>query len=78
MIITIEIKPEVEAGLAAKAAERGMQVSDYAVALLEEAAKPSQKQARKQTLSEFFMQSPLAGSEINLERDTDPGRDIDL
>lgn len=78
MTITIDIKPEVEAELAAQAAARGMEVSDYAAALLEQAAKPSQKQARKQTLSEFFMQSPLSGSEINLERDRDPGRDIDL
>jgi Arc/MetJ-type ribon-helix-helix transcriptional regulator len=40
------------------------------------AKRPAQRQRRKQTLSEFLMESPLAGSELNLERDKDPGRTI--
>jgi len=39
---------------------------------------PTERQRRKQTLSEFLMESPLAGSELNLERDKDPGRTIQL
>jgi hypothetical protein len=78
MTITIEIKPEVEAELAAQAAAKGMDVSAYAASLLEQAAQPNEPQPRKQTLSEFFMNSPLAGSGINLERDKDTGRDISL
>ncbi len=39
---------------------------------------PAERQKRKQTLSEFLMESPLAGSELNLERDKDPGRNIPL
>jgi len=39
---------------------------------------PAERQSRKQTLSEFLMESPLAGSELNLERDKDPGRTIQL
>ena len=78
MIITLDIKPEVEAELAARAAARGMDVSVYVAALLEQATQPAQKQERRKTLSEFFMESPLAGSGINLERDKDTGRDIDL
>lgn len=39
---------------------------------------PAARQRRKQTLSEFLMESPLAGSELNLERDKDPGRTIQL
>ncbi len=35
-------------------------------------------QPGRQTLSEFLMQFPLAGSELNLERDRDSGRTIDL
>ncbi len=30
------------------------------------------------TLSEFFLQSPFAGSELDLERDKDAGRDIEF
>jgi hypothetical protein len=33
---------------------------------------------RKQTLSEFLLDSPLAGSGLNLKRDRDPGRTIEL
>jgi Arc/MetJ-type ribon-helix-helix transcriptional regulator len=39
---------------------------------------PAERQRGKQTLSEFLMESPLAGSELNLERDKDPGRTIQL
>ncbi len=39
---------------------------------------PPEGQKRKQTLSEFLMESPLASSELNLERDKDPGRTIQL
>jgi len=39
---------------------------------------PAEPPKRNLTLSEFFMESPLAGSELNLERDKDPGRTIDL
>ena len=78
MTITIEIKPEVEAELAAQAASRGMDVKAYAASLLEQAAQPPTRQKRKQTLSEFLMNSPLAGSGINLDRDKDTGRDIEL
>ena len=33
---------------------------------------------RRATLSEFLLNSPLAGSELHLERDNDPGRTLDL
>ena len=78
MTITLEIKPEVEDELAAQAAAKGMDVTSYAASLLEKAAKLSEQPERKQTLSEFFLESPLAGSEISLERDKDPGRTIEL
>ncbi len=82
MTITLDIKPELEAELAAQAAARGMDVPAYAAILLEQAAQPAEQTTeqpkRKQTLSEFFMESPLSGSGINLERDKDPGRDIEL
>jgi hypothetical protein len=78
MTITVEIKPEIEAELAAQAAARGLDVKTYAANLLEEAARPPQRQKREETLSEFLLNSPLAGSGINFERDKDTGRDIEL
>ncbi|MGC2110425.1 MAG: hypothetical protein WA655_12965 [Candidatus Korobacteraceae bacterium] len=78
MTITIEIKPEVEAELAAQAAARGMDVSAYAAALLEEAARPTEKATPKKSLVDFLRESPLVGVELNLERDKDTGRDIEL
>jgi hypothetical protein len=78
MTITLDIKPELEAELAAQAAARGMDVPAYAAILLEQAAQPAERQQRKRTLSEFLMESPLAGSGIVIERDKDPGRDIDF
>jgi len=80
--ITVDVKPEVEAELAAQAKARGMHVTAYASSLLENAIHATEKsqapQGRKQSLSEFLMNSPLAGSELILERDKDTGRDIEL
>ena len=35
-------------------------------------------QAKKESLVEFFRSSPLVGLELDLERDKDTGRDIEL
>ena len=78
MTIIVEIKPEVTVELTARAAARGMDMPTYAATLLEEAAKPAGQPKRQQTLSEFLLNSPLAGSELNLERDKDQGRSIEL
>lgn len=76
MTITIEIKPEIEAELAAQAAACGMNVPAYAAALLERATQPAPKP--KKGLVEFLRESPLMGLELDLERDKDTGRDIEL
>ena len=79
MTITLEIKPEVEAELAAQAAARGMDVSSYAASLLEKAAQPAEEQPKPKTsLVEFFRESPLVGLDLDLERNKDTGRDIEL
>jgi Arc/MetJ-type ribon-helix-helix transcriptional regulator len=39
--------------------------------------KPTHTQ-NETTLSEFLLNSPLAGSELKLERDKDPGRTVEL
>ena len=69
MTITVEIKPEVEAELAAQAAARGMNVSSYAASLLEKAAQPAALPKPRESLVEFFRKSPLVGLELDLQRD---------
>jgi len=78
MTITIDIKPEVEAELKARAAARGVNVSVYAAASLEQAAQPVESPKPKKSLSEFLRESPLVGLELDVERDKDTGRDIEL
>jgi hypothetical protein len=53
MTIIVEVKPEVEAELAARARARGMDVPSYAAALLEEAAQPPLREPRDHSLEEF-------------------------
>lgn len=36
------------------------------------------KSRQPKSLVQFFRESPLVGVELNLQRDPDPGRDIDL
>ena len=78
MIITVEIRPEVEAELARQAALRGRPVEAYAATLLEEAAHlPVALPApAARNMVELF--APLRGLNLNFERDTDPGRDLEL
>lgn len=78
MSITVEIGPEVQASLAAQAAARGMDMPSYVAALLEEAVRPGTGRVRRQSLSEFLLESPLAGSELDLRRDEDSGRTLQL
>jgi hypothetical protein len=78
MTITIEVKPEGEAELAAQAAARGMDVRAYAAMLLEQATQPAEKATPRKSLVDFLRESPLVGVELNLERDKDTGRDIEL
>jgi hypothetical protein len=91
MTITVEIKPEVQAGLAAQAAARGMDVPAYVASLLEQVAQPeapvSQEQAAppkhqrppgRKSLAQLFAESPLRGLDLDFERDRDFGRDVEL
>jgi putative addiction module CopG family antidote len=54
------------------------EVLDHALAALQEKEhKPKATQARK-NLAQFLMESPLVGAELNLERQKDYGRTIEL
>jgi hypothetical protein len=53
MTITVDIKPEVQAELAAQAAARGIDVPTYAAAILEQAAQPAPLEPQNRSLEEF-------------------------
>jgi hypothetical protein len=53
MIITVEIKPEVQAELAAQAAARGMDMPAYAAVILEQAAQPAPLEPKNRSFEEF-------------------------
>ena len=53
MTVAVEIKPEVQAELAAQAAARGMDVPTYAAALLEEAAHLPGSGPKRLSLEQF-------------------------
>ena len=75
MTITVDIRPEVEAELARRAALGGMPVEAVAATLLEEAVQLPSSPAAKNMVELF---APLRGLNLNFERDRDPGRDIEL
>jgi hypothetical protein len=80
--MTIKLKPEQERIILAEI-ESGHfrtpnEVLDHALAVLK-AKGPSRKgSARRKNLAQFLMESPLAGAELNLERQKDYGRPIEL
>jgi len=78
--ITLEIRPEIEAELARRAAAQGLGIGIYAAALLEEAANassaPSGLAAAAKDMFELFAR--LRGLNLDFERDRDTGRDIRL
>lgn len=78
MTLTLEIKPEVEEALARKAATQGVEVTAYALSLLEEAAElPSDRSSSGSSAIDLIdLFAPLRG--LELERDPDQGRDIIL
>ncbi len=70
----------MEEALARRAATQGLEMTDYALNILEKAAgKPLETVASGSTamdLVELF--APLRGLNLDFERDRDSGRDIDL
>lgn len=91
MAFTVELKPEVERALADQAAARGMDVPAYAATLLEQAAQPAVSRLQDRTpprkphrpscrksLAQLFAESPFRGLDLNFERESDLGRDMQL
>ncbi len=83
MTITVDISPEAEAELARKAAARGVDVRSFVLTLIEQAAKPEDRQKYqrpegRKSLAQLFAESPFAGLDMDFERDPDTGRDVEL
>lgn len=82
--MTIELKPDQERIIQEEIRKGHFrsadEVLDYALAALREKSlslESEPKKARK-NLAQFLMESPLAGSGLDLERDKDQGHDIEL
>ena len=81
--MSIEIKPETER-LVQEEIQKGhfhsvdeIIIEGVQARQQKQPAKPARANDRT-TLSEFLLNSPLAGSELNIERDKDPGRTVQL
>lgn len=80
--MTIDLKPEQERIIQAEI-ERGHfrspdEVLDHALAALQEKQQKRQLSGPRKNLAQFLIESPLAGAELNLERQKDYGRPVDL
>jgi hypothetical protein len=79
--MTIYLKPEQERFIQTEIARGHFrtpeEVLDHALAALEKECAREPAIPRK-NLAQFLMESPLAGAELNLERQKDYGRSVDL
>jgi hypothetical protein len=78
MTLILDLRPEVEHELTAKARAMGVSLAGYAEQIrAREASAPAWNRPRK-SLVQFFRESPLVGLELEFERDQDTGRDVTL
>ena len=79
--MTVQLKPEqeriIQEEIQSGHFHSADEVLDHALAALREKIPRSDRKPRK-NFAQFLMESPLAGSGLDLERDKDPGRDIEL
>jgi Arc/MetJ-type ribon-helix-helix transcriptional regulator len=80
--MTINLKPEqeriIQEEIASGHYRNPDEVLDRALAALREKEHGRQAAGPRKNLAQFFMESPLAGAELNLERQKDYGRPFDL
>ena len=80
--MTINLKPEqeriIQAEIASGHFRNPEEVLDQALAALQEKEHKATAAAPRKNLAQFLMESPLAGAELNLDRQKDYGRSIDL
>jgi len=84
MTVTLNLDPEVEKGLMARAQARGVSLDDYIQELVAKeaglavASEPRPIQKRFDNLSDLLLNSPFAGANLDLERSNDYPRPVDL
>ena len=84
MNVTLNLDPEMEKGLLARAHERGVTLDDYLYELVaREAGMPVSArqlpvQERFRNLSDLLLHSPLAGANLDLERSKDYPPSVDF
>ncbi len=80
--MTIKLKPEQERIIQAEIASGHFRNADevlhHALAALKEKKRDHRGEGPRKNLAQFLMESPLAGAELNLERQKDYGRTVDL
>jgi hypothetical protein len=82
--VILNLKPEVEEGLMARAHARGVSLHDYLEELvtreagLPAVAEPLPIQERFDNLSDLLRSSPFAGADLDLGRSNDYPRPVDL
>jgi Arc/MetJ-type ribon-helix-helix transcriptional regulator len=82
--VTIELKPEQERIIQEEIRNGHFrsadEVLDYALAALRDKSSLQKSEPTKprKNFAQFLMESPLAGSGLDLERDKDQGRDLEL
>jgi CubicO group peptidase (beta-lactamase class C family) len=82
--VTLNLNPEVEKGLVARARERGMSVDDLIQELVTKEAgltatvRQRTVQRRFDNLSDLLLNSPFAGANLDLNRSQDFPRSVDL
>ena len=80
--MTIKLKPEqeriIQAEIASGHFRSAGEVLDHALAALKEKSDVRRGGRPRKNLAQFLMESPLAGAELNVERQKDYGRPVDL
>lgn len=82
--MTIQLKPEqeriIQEEIQSGHFRSADEVLDHALAALREKTLPTtaEPKSTRKNFAQFLMESPLAGSGLDLERDKDSGRDIEL
>jgi plasmid stability protein len=84
MTVILNLDPEVEKSLTARAQARGVSLDDYIQELVAKeaglpvATEPVPLPKRFDNLSDLLLNSPLAGANLDLERSKDYPRPVDL
>jgi len=76
MSVTLNLPPDVEAGLSARAQTRGLPLEDYLVDHVMGGAVETPPLPRKMSIVELF--APIRGLDLDFSRNPSTGRPVDL